>query len=57
MAIVVACIIFLNFIVAEVQATYAKAKKTVDAMRQLQQSTLVEEIDGMMPMFMRSDKK
>lgn len=33
MAIVVACIIFLNFIVAEVQASYAKAKTTLEAMK------------------------
>ena len=49
MVVVLTCIIFLNFIIAEASASYAKVKDALVAMINKELSALIGEAEGLFP--------
>jgi hypothetical protein len=49
LVVVLTCIIFLNFIIAEASASYAKVKDNLTAMINKEKSSLIGEAEGMIP--------
>ena len=47
MVVVMTCIIFLNFIIAEASASYEKVKENLVAMINKEKSALIGEAEGM----------
>jgi hypothetical protein len=49
LTVIVTCIIFLNFIVAEASASYTKVSEQLENYIQLQRADLVAEAEGLQP--------
>jgi hypothetical protein len=49
LSIVITCIIFLNFIIAEASASYTKVKDNLDEMVFNERSSLIVETENMLP--------
>lgn len=49
LSIVITCIIFLNFIIAEASASYTKVKDNLDEMVFNERSSLIVESENMLP--------
>ena len=49
MVVVILCIIFLNFIIAEASASYAKVVENLDALKNKEKASLVSEAESMIP--------
>ena len=49
LVVVLTCIIFLNFIIAEASASYEKVKSSLTAMINKEMSALIGEAEGMFP--------
>lgn len=47
MVVVMTCIIFLNFIIAEASASYEKVKENLQSMINIEKSQLIGEAEGM----------
>ena len=43
------CIIFLNFIIAEASASYAKVVENLDALKNKEKASLISEAESMIP--------
>ena len=56
MVVVMTCIIFLNFIIAEASASYEKVKENLVAMINKEKSALIGEAEGMIWMRTKTDK-
>ena len=48
MVVVITCIIFLNFIIAEASASYAQVMENIDALKNKEKASLVFEAEKMM---------
>ena len=53
--VVVTCVIFLNFIVAEASASYSKVTETLEAVIEQEKAAMIGESQNMMPEFMKDD--
>jgi hypothetical protein len=49
LVVIVTCIIFLNFIIAEASASYQNVKDNLDALKNYELANLVSEAETMMP--------
>merc|ERR1712139_557059 len=49
MVVVVLCIIFLNFIIAEASASYANVVENLDALKNKEKASLISEAESMIP--------
>lgn len=49
MTVVVLCIIFLNFIIAEASESYANVMDNLDALKNKAKATLISEAESMIP--------
>jgi hypothetical protein len=49
LVVVVLCIIFLNFIIAEASASYAKVMENIDALKNKEKAALISEAESMIP--------
>ena len=47
--VVVLCIIFLNFIIAEASASYAKVVENLSALQNKEKASLIQEAESMIP--------
>ena len=56
MVVVLTCIVFLNFIIAEASASYAKVKDNLQAMISKEKSSLIGEAEGMIPAKYKTEK-
>lgn len=54
--VVLTCIVFLNFIIAEASASYAKVKDNLVAMISKEKSSLIGEAEGMIPAKYKTSK-
>jgi len=54
LSIVITCIIFLNFIIAEASASYTKVKDNLDEMVFNERSSLIVESENMLPKRLKS---
>jgi len=54
LSIVITCIIFLNFIIAEASASYTKVKDNLDEMVFNERSSLIVEAETMLPKRLKS---
>ena len=54
LSIVITCIIFLNFIIAEASASYTKVKDNLDEMVFKERSSLIVEAEKMIPKRLKS---
>ena len=56
LVVTLTCIVFLNFIIAEASASYAKVKDNLRAMINMEKSSLVGEAEGLIPSHHKSNK-
>ena len=49
LVVVILCIIFLNFIIAEASASYAKVVENLDALKNKEKASLISEAESMIP--------
>jgi hypothetical protein len=49
MVVIITCIIFLNFIIAEASASYENVKENLDALKNKEKAALIAEAEMMMP--------
>jgi hypothetical protein len=56
MVVVLTCIVFLNFIIAEASASYAKVKDNLQAMISKEKSSLIGEAESMIPAKYKTSK-
>ena len=49
LVVVILCIIFLNFIIAEASASYAKVVENLDALKNKEKAALISEAENMIP--------
>lgn len=51
------CIVFLNFIIAEVSGSYLKVKSRLNGMYLQERAQLIKESEDMIPKRLKSDKQ
>ena len=56
LVVVLTCIVFLNFIIAEASASYAKVKDNLQAMISKEKSSLIGEAESMIPAKYKTSK-
>lgn len=57
LVVIVTCIIFLNFIIAEASASYQSVKDNLDAMINKEKASLIAEAEGMYFESKKNNKK
>ena len=55
--VVMTCIVFLNFIIAEVSSSYGNVKEDLNGLIQRERATLIKESEDMLPKMKKSDMK
>ena len=56
MVVIITCIIFLNFIIAEASASYTKVTENLESLINLEKSSLIGEAEGLIPGEYKTDQ-
>ena len=54
---IMACLIFLNFIIAEVCNSYQTAKDNIDSYVYKERASMVKEVEQFLPEYMKNERK